>query len=186
MAHPQRHFPLDEYFIIEAMSDVRHEYLDGEIFAMSGGSKNHNRIALNLERALNPLASRGCEAFVNDLRVKTPSGLYTYPDVILVCGDEELIADDETITNPILLAEVLSATTADYDRGRKFDLYSSIPALRDYLLIDQYKIDVEHRWLDSGAWESAHYAEGTFDLTGVPLAIDIAKLYHRVRFRAAR
>jgi Uma2 family endonuclease len=186
MAHAQRHYPVDEYFAIEAMSEIRHEYFDGEIIAMSGGSKNHNRITLNLERILDPLAGRGCEAYVNDLRVKTPSGLYTYPDVMLVCGDEELIADDETITNPVLLAEVLSASTAEYDRGQKFDLYSSIPTLRDYLLIDQYKVDVEHRWLDAGTWERKHYTEGEFDLTGVPLTIEIAKLYHRVRFRPGR
>ncbi len=181
MAHPQRHFPLDEYFVIEAMSDIHHEYLDGEIFAMSGGSRNHNRIAQNLIRSLEPLASRGCHAYVNDVRLKTPSGLYTYPDVMLVCGPEELTDDQqETITNPVVLAEVLSPSTADYDRGQKFDLYSSIPTLRDYLLIDQYKVDVEHRWIDGKQWLSKHHTEGAFELTGVPLIVNVTALYDHV------
>ncbi len=147
MQYSQRHYSLDEYFGIEEMSEARHEYFSGEIFAMSGGSRNHNEIALNLREPLNAVVrDRGCRTFVSDVRLKTPAGLYTYPDVMVICGKAELTGDRlETVTNPVVLAEVLSNATRDYDRGQKFDLYRSIPTLRDYLLTDQYSVFIEHR-----------------------------------------
>ncbi len=181
MQRARRHYTLDDYFAIEEMSDIRHEYFDGEIFAMAGGSRNHNQIAQNLTRAFDPLRARGCRAYLADVRLKTPGGLYTYPDVI--CSPAELTADRlETVTNPVLIAEVLSASTRDYDRGQKFDLYREIGTLRDYLLVDQHTIEVEHRSLVEGDWRSSRTTDrtGVIRLAGVDLMVSIEEIYQLV------
>lgn len=185
MQQTERHYSLDEYFGIEEMSDVRHEYFDGQIFAMSGGSRNHNQIAQNLTRAFDSLRVHGCRAYLADLRLKTPSGLYTYPDVMLICGAADVTTDTvETVTNPIVIAEVLSRSTRDYDRGQTFDLYRTIPTLRDYVLVDQYAISVEHRFLDGGKWESKRYTsrDDVIHLKGVDIALDVNGIYDLVDF----
>jgi Uma2 family endonuclease len=170
MRQAQRRFSVEEYLALEEASDERHEYYGGEIFAMSGGTLEHNQIALNLFDQLRPARERGCRAYVNDVRAKTPSGLFTYPDVMGVCGQPAFTADRyRSLTNPLVIAEVLSNSTRDYDRGQKFELYRTIPTLRDYLLVDQYAIDVEHRFLSDARWESRRYtnARDEFALTGV-------------------
>ena len=120
--HPERHYSVDEYFAVEASSPIKHEYCTGEIFAMAGASVAHNDITANLVGALRlSLRGTGCRAFANDLRVLTPGGLYTYPDAVVICGRIELTpVRPDTVTNPVLLAEVLSEATRDYDRGEKF------------------------------------------------------------------
>jgi len=184
MPQAQRHYTLDEYLAVEAMSDVRYEYYDGEILALPGGSANHNRITKNLSRALDSAADRGCESYINDLRVKTASELYTYPDVFVVCGPLTYAADRQSVTNPVVIAEVLSTSTRDYDRGQKFDLYRTIATLRDYLLVDQYGVEVEHRFRDGDRWESRRYAShnDVIQLTGVDLLLRVDDLYLRVDF----
>jgi Uma2 family endonuclease len=185
MQQTKRHYSVDEYFGIEEMSELRHEYFDGEIFAMSGGSRNHNQIAQNLTRSFDPLRNHGCRSYLADLRLKTPSGLYTYPDAMVICGPAVLAADRlETLTNPVVLAEVRSTSTRDYDRGQKFDLYRTIPALRDYLLVDQYAVDVEHRFLDGGRWESKRHSSrrDAIQLTGVDLVLQVDAIYDLVDF----
>jgi Uma2 family endonuclease len=116
-----RHYSLDEYFAVEEMSEIKHEYFCGDIFAMAGASLAHNRIVSNLFRVIAAaMPSRGRETFGSDLRVETPGGLYTYPDVSVVCGGPNLVERrPDTVTNPILLIEVLSDATRDYDRGQK-------------------------------------------------------------------
>ena len=182
MSRPDRHYSVDEYLEMEATSDVRHEYLHGSIIAMSGGTFDHNQIAINLQAALSAGRDHGCRAFINDIRVTMPSGLYTYPDVVVICGSPELIpGKGTTATNPVVIAEVLSRDTARYDRGKKFELYKSIPSLRDYLLIDQDRVDVEHRWRDGDRWQSAHFGKGErFTLTGAPLTVEVDALYKNV------
>jgi len=177
---------VDEYLAMEATSEVRHEYLHGAIVAMSGGTFDHNTIALNLRDALRPIRERGCRVYVNDVRVASPSGLYTYPDVVVICGPPAMLpGKGTTTTNPLVIAEVLSPDTAAYDRGGKFELYKSIPSFRDYLLIDQYIVDVEHRWREGNDWKSAHFKTGeTFTLTGVPLTIEVDALYEDVTIPA--
>src|SRR5438477_385553 len=100
-----RHYSLDDYFVVEEMSQIKHEYYDGHIFAMAGASLAHNHIAVNLLVSLHPvLIGRGCRAFGSDLRIQTPAGLWTYPDLSVVCGTPELISGrPDTVTNPILL-----------------------------------------------------------------------------------
>jgi Uma2 family endonuclease len=185
MRQAQRHYSVEEYLSLEEGSNVRHEYFDGEIFAMSGGTLEHNQIALNLRDSLRPLVQSGCRLYVTDIRVKTPAVLFTYPDVVMVCGQPQFTSDrHRSLTNPVLLAEVLSESTRDYDRGQKFDLYREIPTLRDYLLIDQYSIDVEHRFRAGARWESKRYnrREEVVQLSGVDAALRVGLLYELVDF----
>src|SRR5258707_5063650 len=134
MQQAQRHYTVAEYFAVEAMSPVRNEYFDGEILALAGGSPNHNRISRNVLLALEPKLRDGhYESLGSDTRILTASGLYTYPDAVVICGPIILSGDRvESITNPTALVEVLSPSTRAYDRGEKFELYRSIPTFRDY------------------------------------------------------
>ena len=142
----QRHYSVDDYFTVEEMSEVKHEYFNGEIFAMAGASLRHNEIAANvLSEFRARLREMDCGVYGSDLRVQTPSGLYTYPDVSVVCCPVQLVPDrSDTATNPLILVEVLSEATEDYDRGDKFGLYKSIPTLRHYVMISQTEILVDH------------------------------------------
>ncbi len=188
MRRSQRHYPIGEYFLAEQMSPARHEYFDGEIFVMSGGSPNHETIVLNLAAAFHAaLRGSSCRAFGSNMRIRTPSGLYTYPDASIVCGtlDVVRIQGMDTVGNPVVLVEVLSQSTVDYDRGQKFELYRSIATLRDYVLIEQSKIEVEHRYVtDSGQWTSGTTSaiDATVRLTGVDVELPLSLVYERVTF----
>lgn len=187
MRQTARHLSVREYLDLEEGSNIRHEYYDGQMFAMSGGSARHNRITKNLVKLLDSAADGGCESYFTDLRVKTASNLYTYPDVFVVCGPLLYSGDDPlAVTNPVVIAEVLSASTRDYDRGEKFDLYRSTATLRDYLLVDQYSVEVEHRFLDGSGWQSKRYASrgDAILLTGVTLSLAVDAVYERVDFSA--
>lgn len=187
MQQSQRRYPLAEYFLIEEMSSVRHEYFDGEIFAMSGGSPSHETIVLNISALLHAaLRGSACRAFPSNMRVRTPSGLYTYPDASIVCGplDVTRIHGMDTIGNPSVLVEVLSESTAAYDRGQKFELYRSIPTFRDYILIEQSRVAVEHRFQTDGEWRSstAESLDDRLRLTAVDLELPLALVYERLSF----
>ncbi len=171
-SQPQRRYSVDDYFAVEEMSVTKHEYYRGEIFAMAGASLEHNRVTLNVLTALrNALRGARCEAFGSDLRIGTPSGLYTYPDISVICGGVRLLPDrPDTATNPVLLLEVLSAATREYDRGEKFVLYKTLPSLREYVLIDAEKPLVEHFSKSaSGAWRQHSYSS-LVDVVSLSLA----------------
>ena len=196
--HAERHYTVEEYFAIEESSAVRHELYGGEIFAMAGASLAHNRIVGNIYAALRTrLAGSPCEAFSNDLRLRTPGGLYTYPDVLVVCGGVELSTDDrlDTVLNPTLLVEVLSDSTRDYDRGGKFALYRELPCLREYLLVEQTALLVEHYIspaLTGGSvrdeWSRQQYTGTQARITLASLGIDLSltEIYARVGVGDAR
>lgn len=180
-----RNYPIREYFIAELMSTARHEYFDGEIFVIGGESIDHATICSNLVVLFHDsLRGGSCQAFSSGMRIRTPSGLYTYPDASIVCGlaDVTRFEDTETIGNPVVLVEVLSDSTRDYDRGLKFDLYRSITSLRDYLLVEQSRMEIEHRCLTNGEWLSRTVTEGTLRLTGVELDLPLSLVYERVTF----
>lgn len=185
MSQPQRHYTLDDYFAVEETSLVKHEYLNGEIFAMAGASLAHNDIAANVLTLLrSALRETGCRAFGSDLRVATYGGLYTYPDVSVICGKPLLVTGrPDTATNPVLLVEVLSDATRDYDRGDKLAAYRVIPSLREVLLIDQAAVAIE-RWrrVDDGAWTSdaATALDTVLELTAVSVALALRDVYREV------
>ena len=140
---------------MEAGSPIRHEYANGDIFAMAGASVAGNHVAANILTHLRT-ALRGtpCAAFGSELRLATPSGLYTYPDVMVISGPPTLVSGrPDTVTNPALLVEVLSEATRDYDRGEKLVAYQAIPTLRELLLVEQDAVAVEriHRTA-AGTW----------------------------------
>lgn len=177
---PQRHYSVDEYYSVEESSPLKHEFHRGEIFAMAGASIQHLHIAANVLAALRVgLRGKGCDAFGSDLRVSTPSGLYTYPDVTVVCGKIELLPDrPATVVNPTILVEVLSDATRDYDRGEKFELYRSIPALREYVLIEQSEILIETFDAARG-WSGQRFTDpgGAVDFVSVAVTVPLREIY---------
>lgn len=156
-AEPHPHLELVEYLDFEGQSDDKHEFWDGQIFAMAGGSPRHNAICFNIATAVGPqLRSQGCRGFSSDQRVRIPDyNLYVYPDLTIVCGEPTFDeADVHALTNPTLIVEVLSPTTQERDRGSKLFGYRSLPSLRGYLIVAQDRPWVEHwskqadgRWL---------------------------------------
>ncbi len=146
----------EEYLRRERLAETKSEYHDGEIVAMSGASRFHNRIARNLTVLLgNQLHDRPCQIYGGDMRADVRSGTYyLYPDIIVTCGKEEYQEDQfDTLLNPIVVIEILSESTEKYDRGRKFLAYQSIPSLREYVLITQFPRRFEiYRRIEDGSW----------------------------------
>jgi len=144
---PQRSLlTAQEYLAIERKAEFKSEYFNGEMFAMAGASRPHNRIASSVISALNPqLVKRGCNIYPSDMRVKIKKiGKYTYPDVVVTCG-KELFEDDyvDILLNPIVIFEILSHSTQAYDRGEKFQHYQFIESLAEYIIITQDAVRVE-------------------------------------------
>lgn len=179
----------EEYLKFERASEIRHEYYDGEIFAMTGAKVNHNRIGSNINRFLgNQLADRSCDVFLSDMRVKIQGvDKYTYPDVVVVCGDLEL--EDEkfdTLLNPVVIIEILSNSTELYDRGEKFAHYRLIPSLQEYILISQYHCKVE-KFIrgDDGIWrifDPYTNIDTKIKLESIDCRLLLSEIYHRVKF----
>lgn len=189
MSRPAEYFvtPAD-YLALERRAETKSEYLNGTIYAMSGASRNHNRITVNLARRLgNQLSGKPCEPFINDMRVKvSPTGLYTYPDVVIVCGDPRFEDNQvDTLLNPTVIIEVLSDSTEAYDRGEKFAHYRALESLTDYLLVAQDKPRIEHyqRQAD-GQWlySVADGMEAQTDITAIGSVLRLIEIYDRVEF----
>ncbi len=146
-AAPQPRLTAQQYLALERQAETKSEYSRGEMFAMAGASREHNLIAGNVNRELGEqLRERECEVYQADMRVKIgPTGLYTYPDVTVVCGEPEFEdAEVDTLLNPKVLVKVLPPSTADYDCGGKFTHYRRLPSLQQYVLISQDRPLVEH------------------------------------------
>ncbi|HZH30904.1 MAG TPA: Uma2 family endonuclease [Pyrinomonadaceae bacterium] len=153
---PDSYLTPEEYLAIERRAEYKSEYVDGVMYAMAGGSERHNLIAANLITAIGvQLRERPCRVYPSDLKVRVPnSRRFFYPDVSIVCGETQF-ADDEqdVVLNPIVVVEVLSESTAAFDRGKKFQSYQQIESLREYLLVSQDEYVVEHFLRqDDGHW----------------------------------
>lgn len=177
----------EEYLAMERASTGKHEFFAGEVFAMAGGTREHNLLAGNALALLwNALRERDCEVYNSDQRVFIPATRqYVYPDVAVVCGGPRF--EDEVrdvLLNPSVVIEVLSDGTERYDRGKKFEGYRTIDSLRDYLLVAQDAVRVEHFTReDGGSWRLRVYGRGqalALDACEVQLPVD--ELYARVRF----
>lgn len=190
----RRYVTPQEYIENERLSEFRSEYFAGEIFAMSGATRTHNVIVRNISRRLDPQhEGQACEVYTNDMRVEvSPTGLYTYPDAVVVCGQPLFKdANEDTLLNPTVIVEVLSNSTASYDRGEKFEHYGSLPSLTDYLLIAQDRAAVEQRTRTEQGWQLAfHYGlEAVVPLPSIGCELRLSDVYDRVRFadpKAAR
>lgn len=176
----------EEYLALEELVDTKSEYYKGQIFAMTGGSINHNWIAVNVITALGGgLQSTPYEPFNSDLRVYIKAhDLFTYPDVSVLCGEPAFYNNRiDSITNPTVIIEVLSPSTKDYDRGQKFEFYRSLPSLQDYLVIHQDQILVEyHHKVGIGRWLLTEYTDldETLIIQAINIALPIRRIYARV------
>ncbi len=179
---PQK-ITIEEYLKWEPQQEIRYEYVNGEIFAMTGGTIPHNDIALNLYTALRPhLHSRGCRVNVSDVKLQvSPNSPYYYPDVIVSCAPQDLNARN-FIQHPKIIAEILSPDTTTRDRGEKFTNYLKIPSLQEYLLIDSEKISVELYCREEGRmWLYYPYIDGDIiTLSSIEFELAISQLYEGV------
>ena len=181
----------DEYLALEEQADHKSEYYNGEISAMSGASNNHNLITGNVHAALHQLLSkRPCRTYVNDMRLLTgPKGLYTYPDVMVVCGKIEFAPKrDDTVMNPVVIVEVLSDSTKGYDRGEKFAMYRKILSLKEYVMIDQTQPYVEHYRRDGHFWvfEALETIDAILTITALECEIPLAVMYEKIEWQEVK
>lgn len=178
----------EEYLDNERASDTKHEYLNGDVFAMAGASRAHNQITSNLVVALgNKLAERPCSVYVSDMKVRTKTketNKYSYPDVVVTCGDESFGDDkNDVLLNPLLIIEVLSESTEAYDRGLKFFHYQLIPSLSDYLLVTQDFCRVEHyqrREDQQWVYSEYHDPQDLVEIATLNCSLTMAEIYRRV------
>ena len=183
---PKPRLTPEDYLAIERSAEFKSEYFDGEIFAMAGASRAHNSIVLNTGSEIRQhLKNRSCKAYVNDMRVKVnPTGLYAYPDVIVVCGKEQFEDTHlDTLLNPTLIIEVLSDSTEAYDRGRKFEHYRHLDSLVEYVLIAQQRPHVESfRRQSDQHWLLAECSglDGTLRLESIDCDLALAEIYAKV------
>jgi Uma2 family endonuclease len=171
-----------EYLAAEQVSSERHEFLDGEVYMMAGGTPEHAALSASvIAMLLAGLRGRPCRVYTSDLRVRVlATGLTTYPDVSVVCGTLETDVDDpHAIINPVLLVEVLSDSTEAYDRGEKSAHYRQLPSLREYVLISQSHRRIEvYRRNEAGRWELFEYESGaSAELASVGCALDVDEVY---------
>jgi len=175
-----------EYLAMEEVAEYKSEYHNGEIFTMSGGTTDHSLVAVNaiasLSRQLEP---KPCRVFNSDMRLHIErSSMYTYPDGMVICGKIELVKKrKDTVTNPVLIVEVLSESTRDYDRAAKFDLYKQIPSLQEYVLIESerprfecYRRAADDRW----TIEAFDGLDAVARLESIACEMPLRRLYRRV------
>lgn len=189
-AQPRTGTSVEEYLAFERASAEKHEYRDGEIVAMVGASNAHNDIVGNVYTSLRTRLKPGpCRVKFSDLRVKVPDArLFTYPDLTVVCGKQQFSDDrQDTLLNPQLIVEVLSPSTAAYDRGMKFRHYRSIESLREYVLIEQDSQRIEHfvrQANDLWLFSDTIGPDATLTLPTLDCAIPFAEIYEEVVFAA--
>lgn len=176
-------YTIAEYVRLERYSNVKHEYADGQILAMAGGTPEHAAMASNINAALVvQLRDRPCRVYTSDARVRVvATGLDTYPDITVVCGGEERdIDDDLALTNPVVLVEVLSPNTEEYDRGEKFDHYKLIASLRELVFVahDEPHVEVWQRGAED-VWARHQDARrgGFARLTSIDCTLDVDEIY---------
>ena len=176
--YDKKKLSVEEYLRFERESLEKHEFYEGEVFAMAGAGRRHNKIFSNI---FGPLAyllkGKPCQPFGSDMRVHIPENtLFTYPDISIFCSDVlSSKQDEDTVIQPCVLIEILSPSTKSYDRGEKFKLYRDIPSLKEYILIDTEAIRIEaFRINDKGHWELEEYKQLSEILTIPTLSIHIA------------
>ena len=181
----QTYITPQEYLALERKAAYKSEYLDGHIIAMSGASFKHSLIISNISGELHlQFKGRGCSVHTNDMRVRpNPRDSYFYPDVVVVCGEPQF--EDEvfdTLLNPIVIVEVLSSSTEAYDRGEKFRRYQQLASLKEYVLVSQDKVWVEHHRRHGAQWILSHYRtlEEVLLLPSIGCEMPLSDIYARV------
>jgi Uma2 family endonuclease len=186
----KRYYTPEEYLALEETAIDKSEYHDGEIVTMTGGTTNHNKLALNFCRKF-PLTikEQNYEIFINDVRLWIPqTRRYVYPDIMVIQEEPIYQENNQTVvTNPLVIIEVLSNSTKNYDRGNKFFFYRSIPTFREYILIDQYSYHIEQFAKNSKSkWELTEYdsEDSVLTLESVEFQIPMRDIYQRINFEA--
>ncbi len=190
MALAKKYYTPDEYLELEREAEYKSEYIDGQVYAMTGASRAHNVITSNINRVIGTvLLNRPCEVYSADMRVNVSlSGVYVYPDVVVVCG-EPYFEDREvdTLLNPTVIIEVLSPSTEPYDRGEKFTRYLQLRSLVDYVLVSQDRIRVEHytrQGDESEEWTYATMSDLSNDvlrLASIECDVALTDIYRKVQ-----
>jgi Uma2 family endonuclease len=186
-----RHYTPEEYLSLEEKAEYKSEYRNGEIVPMTGGTTNHNEIAGNLYAHLKfALRQQNYRAYIGDVRLWIPRyRQYTYPDVMVIQGEPVYAAPGATtVMNPILIAEVLSKSTQNYDQGEKFMYYRSIPEMQEYILVDQNQYYVmQYTKTEDGKWLLSEYEgeDSTLRLSSISFEISLKDLYTGVNFNEA-
>lgn len=184
----QTYLTPEEYLAWERKSDTKHEYVGGEIIAMSGASYHHTLLTMNISGELYiQLKDTACTVHTNDMRVRTsPETSYFYPDILIVCGEPRFEDNTfDTLLNPIVLVEVLSPSTEAYDRGGKFKHYQQLTSLREYILVSQDEVRVEHYRQQRPEWQPTEFRSlaDVLSLTSIDCELSLEDIYRRVEFR---
>ena len=186
-ALPKRNWTVDEYLAFERDSDEKHEFVDGQVYAMTGASRNHVVVTVNTSSSLHAqLRKQPCIVYGSDLRVRIGIRDYVYPDVSIVCGEPHIETHIlDTLLNPTVIIEVLSPSTEKYDRAEKFQQYRSLPSLQEYVLISQKTYHAERytRQAD-GTWNllDVDGVEASFELKSIGCTLALADVYEKVAF----
>jgi Uma2 family endonuclease len=185
---PEPLISIEEYLEFEAQSELKHEYCDGRMWAMAGGTGAHNTICFNIGASLGAqLRGSSCRGFTADQRVRIPdTKLYSYPDATVVCGEAKFEDSAETtLLNPTVLVEVLSLSTESRDRGLKWARYQKLDSLRDYLLVEQNSAHIDHyaRQAD-GSWRMLPLdgLDAEVQLSGAPATLPLSEVYEHISF----
>ncbi|MCD6012362.1 MAG: Uma2 family endonuclease [Flavipsychrobacter sp.] len=182
----KRKYTIEEYLEMENAATEKHEYYQGEIFAMSGAKLQHNDIAGNLYANLwNKLKGKPCKPYNSDQRIHIEkNSLFTYPDISIVCGQRNTLNDDQyNVLNPTMIIEVLSPSTKTYDRGDKFKLYRDIPTLKEYVLVDSGSYSIEDFYInEQGNWELNEYKNlsDTLVFNSIGISLPLNDIYDGV------
>jgi len=176
----------EEYLALEDKAEYKSEYIDGQIFAMSGGTLIHNEISFNVCASLKTaLKGKNCKPYIGDVKVLVGNqGAFLYPDVLVVCGKPQFFKNrHDIVSNPILVVEVLSKSTGNYDRQGKFGLYQEIESLQDYLLIDQNRLHVQHyHKLPDGRWVVTIFThlDSAIQLESLDITLPLSEIYEAI------
>lgn len=189
VAVAERLYTEEEYLVLERAADHKSEFFNGRIYAMAGASGQHIRITTNTSSELHQLfKGRPCEIFSTELKIKvSETGLYTYPDIVAVCGEQRYTDDrQDTLLNPTVLIEVLSPSTEAYDRGDKFAHYRNIESLQEVLLVSQHRILIDHYTRQGDEWLLKSYSDvdSIVTLESVGARLPVREIYDRVEFPA--
>ena len=183
----QSHLTPEEYLALERKATIKSEYLDGQMYAMSGASREHNIVCGNIFVALHlQFQERTCEIYSSEMRVKvSAAGLYTYPDILVVCDEPRFEdASVDTLLNPTALFEVLSPSTEAYDRGAKFGYYRQLDSMQEYTLVSQDFMRVEHYLRHREQWILTEFSspDDIVQLTSINCELPLREVYAKVEF----
>jgi Uma2 family endonuclease len=187
LAYSKQHYTIEEYLAMEEASTEKHEYYQGEIFAMSGAKLSHNIVSANILTGLmTRLKGKPCQPYNSDTRIHIEkNSLFTYPDISIICGEPQTRDDDDfNVLNPTVIIEVLSHSTRRYDQLAKFQLYRDIPSLREYVLVDTETVSIESYFVNQhGYWElrECKHINESLVFQSIDISLPLQDIYERTR-----